>query len=225
MAKRLASVLLVAAATGAILAACASAPADTPAPGPSVVNYEGLATVRSRAFDTAQVRPGTDFGAYTRITLRPPELAYRAPEQAAMEFPLTGEQKVLFRDALAAAFENAFSGLETLTLTDTPGPGTLALHVRVEDIVAKVAPRSVGRGGRAGALLEASGNAVVVIELRDSQSNTILARGVSAASARGAATRSSGEVKTRFESSAQVVDEWARIARDGVNALVTQDSY
>jgi hypothetical protein len=224
MSKRVAFLLIVAIVAGSALAGCASAPAGAPAPAPSAVNYEGLATIRSRAFDTAQVRPGTDFGGYSRIILLTPELAYRTPDEAAMEFPLTEEQKTRFRDALSAAFEKEFAGLGSLALTDTPGPGTLALHVRVQDIVVKVAPRSVGRGGRSGALLEASSDAVIVVELHDSQSNSILARGVDAASARGAATRSSDQVKTRFESSGKVVDQWAKITRNGVDALVTHGS-
>ncbi|MEJ2257525.1 MAG: DUF3313 family protein [Woeseiaceae bacterium] len=213
--------LIVAVAASALLAGCAGAPAGEPVPATATVNYEGLATVRSRAFDTAQVRPDTNFGAYSRIILAAPELAYRAPDQAAMEFPLTEEQKERFRDALAAAFAREFGGLERLAITDTPGPNTLALHVRVQDIVVKVAARSVGRGGRSGALLEASSDAVIVVEVRDSQSNSILARGVDAATAQGAATRrSADEVKTRFESSASVVEDWARITRKGVEALI-----
>jgi hypothetical protein len=216
-----AAILIAALAIGALLTGCESAPASASTPAIAAVNDEGLATVSSRSFDTAQIRPDTDFGAYERIVLATPELTYRAPGQDATEFPLTEEQKDRFRAALAVAFEKEFADLQSLTVTDTPGPNTLALHVRVQDIVVRVAPRSVGRGGRSGALLEASSNAVIVVEVRDSQSNSILARGVDAATASGAAMRrSDNEMKTRFESSAKVVDDWARITRNGVDALL-----
>ena len=108
-------------------------------------------------------------------------------------------------------------------LVDEPGPATLALDIRVEDIVTTVAPSAVGRSGRAAALLEASSEAVIVIELRDSQSNAILARAVSSGSASGGALRTpEGELRTRFESSAKVVDRWAAKTRTGLERLLDE---
>lgn len=205
------------------LSGCETAPvSDSPAKAVEI-NYEGLATVTSRTFELVQVRPGVDFGAYSRLLLGVPQLSYRTPDRAAREVALTEEQKDGFRDALVAAFDDEFAGFDALQLTTEPGADTLALDVRVRDIVASVAAQPVGRGGRAAAMLEASGGAVIVIELRDSRSNEILARGVDSGSTGGAAIRTADAgVKTRFQSGDKIVSEWARKARSGVENLLQE---
>jgi hypothetical protein len=215
---KIAALALVASLTG-----CAATPAATPVPGAAEVNYEGLATIRSRAFSVAQVRPGTDFGAYSRVKLGTPQLAYRTPDRAAGQFPLNEEQKKRFLSNLVSAFDEEFAGFRALELVDEAGPDTLALDIRVEDIVVTVASSAVGRTGRAAALLEASADAVMTVELRDSQSNEILARGVDTGAASGGALRTpEGELRTRFESSGKVVETWAAKARAGLENLLRE---
>jgi len=209
---------------GVVLSGCAATPATAPAPDMAALNYEGLATVRSKVFDIAQVRPGIDFRAYSRLQLGAPELAYRTPDRNERQFPLTEEQKAGFRDNLVAAFDQAFAGLQTLELVDESGPATLSLAIRVEDIVVTVAPSTVGRSGRGAALLETSGNAVITVELRDSQSNEILARGVDTGAVSGGALRSpEGDMRMRFESSGKVVEAWAAKTRAGVENLLSEN--
>jgi hypothetical protein len=205
----------------AALVGCQSTPATAPPPAVAEVNYEGLATVSSAAFDVAQVRPGTDFQAYTRLQLAAPELAYRTPDRAASEFPLSEAQKERFRDALVAAFDQEFAGFTALEIVDETGPATLTLSVRVEDIVAAVDRNAVGSVGRASALLEASGDAVIIVEVSDSQSNEILARGVHAGSVTGGALRASqDEMRSRFQSADKLVRQWAAKTRTGLENLL-----
>jgi hypothetical protein len=217
-ATTLATALVIASLVG-----CGSTPGPRPAPGVSEPNYEGLVTVASRAFDVAQVRPDTDFRTYSGLQFVEPELAFRTPDRAEREFPLSEEQIDRFRDGLIAAFEAEFEGFTELDIVDEQGPDTLALDIRVEDIVATVAPSAVGRAGRAAALLEASAAAVIIVEVRDSESNEILARGVDAGTARGGARRTSGnEMQVRFESGDRVVARWASITRAGLVNLLNE---
>ena len=205
------------------LAGCQATPAPDSSGGVGEINYEGLATVRSTAFDVAKVRPGVDFGAYSRLVVGVPVLAYRTPDRNAREVLLTEEQQERFRDALVAAFDDEFAGFRALQLSAEPGADTLLLDVRVRDIVASVAAQPVGRSGRAAAMLEATGDAVIVIELRDSQSDEILARGVDAGSTGGAAIRTSDAgVRTRFQSADKLVGAWARKARAGLENLLAE---
>ena len=207
----------------ASLSGCESTPASASALSVSDVNYEGLATVSSRNFDTAQVRPGTDFRSYSRLIRGTPELAFRTADPAERQLSLTAEQKDRFRNGLVSAFDDEFADFQILELVDEPGPATLALDIRIEDIAATVAPSAVGRSGRGAALLEASGKAVIVIELRDSQSNAILARGVDAGAASGGAMRTpEGELRARFESSEKVVEKWAAKTRTGIENLLRE---
>lgn len=203
------------------MAGCESTPAAPTATDIAEINYEGLATVSSRGFDVAQVRPGTDFRAYSRVKLGAPDLAYRGPNRADRQVPLTEEQKQRFRDSLVSAFDEEFADLRVLELVDEPGPATLALDIRVEDIVATVSPTAVGGTGRAASLLEASGDAVIIVELRDSVSNEILARGVDAGTATGGALGvGGGNVRTKFESAEKLVSMWAAKARTGLERLL-----
>ena len=214
---------LVALALVAALPGCGTAPAGTPAAGTGETNFEGLATVSSRAFDIAQVRPGTDFRAYSRVRLGTPELAYRTPDRSERGLPVTEEQKSRFRDNLVAAFESEFADLRNAELVDETGPGTLALEIRVEDIAITVSPSAVGRSGRGAALLETSGHAVITVELRDSESNAILARGVDTGVASGGALRTpEGELKVRFDSSEKIVERWAAKTRAGLENLLDE---
>jgi hypothetical protein len=207
----------------ALLGGCSSMPAPRAEAGVTEVNYEGLATVSSRAFDVAQVRPGADLQIYARLQIGTPELAFRTPDRADRQFPLSGKQVDRFRDGLIAAFDAEFAGFGQLEIVDEPGPDTLALDIRVEDIVATVAPSAVGRAGRAAAVLEASGAAVIIVEVRNSQSNEILARGVDAGKASGGALRTSGdEMQMRFESGERVVARWAAITRTGLENLLKE---
>lgn len=218
LATKLAALLVI-----VLLAGCSAMPASGPEADGANVNYEGLVTVTSKAFDVAQVRPDADFQNYARLQIGMPELAFRTPNRAERQFPFSRAQVDRFRDGLVAAFDGEFSGFSVLEIVDEPGPDTLALDIRVEDIVATVAPSAVGRAGRAAALLEASSAAVIIVEVRDSQSNEILARGVDAGTASGGALRSSdNEMQMRFESGEKVVARWATITRTGIENLLRE---
>lgn len=216
---RPARTLALALAAG-FLVGCAAPRVSAPVAAEAGLNYEGLASVYSRALAIAQVRPGVDFSAYSGVMLRAPELAFRTPDRAVREFPLSPAQKDRFRDVLAEAFAQEFRKLASLELVDEPGPDVLALRIRVQDITVTVQPRALGGAGRAAALLEASGDATVVLELSDSQSNEILARGVDTQTVTGVAARQQGEgMRTNFEDAAEVSAKWASIARAGLDDL------
>ena len=216
-ARVLAPLLLVSAAVG-----CNSSPA-TPSPGVEEVNFEGLVTVPSKAFDIAQIRPDTNFGRYSRLQIGTPRLAFRTPDRAERQLALTPEQKRRFGDGLSAAFDTEFSKFQVLELVDEPGEATLVLDIRVEDIVVVVTPNAVGRAGLAAAVLEASGHSVIIVEIRDSLSNEILARGVDAGSASGGAARMpEGQMRTRFESADKVVTKWAAKTRASLENLLRE---
>lgn len=217
-ARILAPLLLVFAAVG-----CSYSPATVPSPGLEAVNFEGLVTVPSKAFDIAQVRPDTKFGRYSQLQIGTPRLAFRTPDRAERQFALTAEQKRRFREGLSAAFDTEFSKFQLLGLVDEPGEATLALDIRVEDIVVVVSPNALGRAGRATAVLEASGQSVIIVEIRDSLSNEILARGVDTGIASGGAARMpEGQMRTRFESADKVVTKWAAHTRAGLENLLRE---
>jgi len=185
----------------------------------TTINYEGLAEVSRPYFDVAQVRPETDFGGYDGVIVIAPELAFRTPDRSEMQFPLDEDQKRRFRATLAEAFSQEFSNLTNLDLKDKPGPGTLQLTVRVENITVTVPS---GRSPQLGFALSAVGEATLILELHDSESGEILARGIDTRAVQGAAVRQGGDMLTRWEEVEKLCARWASMARTRLDALVEQ---
>lgn len=196
--------------------ACSTQP---PAVNVSAVNYEGLAEVSRPYFDIAQVRPETVFSEYDGVILNAPELAFRAPDRSQKQFPLDESQKQRFQDLLAAAFSLELSNLQNLELRDQPGPGVLELTIRVENITATVPS---GKSMRVGFALTAVGEATLILELSDSQSEQILARGVETRAVQGAALGQGGSMVTRWEEVEKLCSQWASMARSRLDVLVDQ---
>lgn len=219
--RKLASKSSLCLAFGAIvLAGCA---ASAPASGVPEVNFEGLTTVAARRLDVAQVRSGVDFSTYSGLLVSAPELAFRTPDRSNLEFALADVQKQRFQTMLATAFTAEFAALNNLQLSDVAGPEVIELLVRVQDIVATVPPSTVGGIGRGGMALQAVGNVTLVLELSDSLSNEILARGVDTRKVEGVAMRQSGNrMLTRWEDIAELCAEWASIARSGLEDLTAR---
>lgn len=95
----------------------------------------------------------------------------------------------------------------------------MKLTVRVENITATVPS---GRSMQIGFALTAVGEATLILELRDSQSEQILARGVETRAVQGAALGQGGEMLTRWEDVEKLCSRWASLARTRLDALVDQ---
>jgi len=199
--------------------AAAGCVAEPPVAIGSSVNYEGLAEVKRAYFDVAQVRPETVFSGYDGIIVSVPELAFRTPDRSQEQFPLDENQKRRFEAALAEAFSLEFSNLQNLDLKGQPGPSVLELTVRIENITATVPS---GRSTQLGFALTAVGEATLVLELRDSQSQQILARGVDTRAVQGAALGQDGGVVTRWEDVEKLCSRWASMTRSRLDVLVDQ---
>ena len=205
------------------LVACAAGQGVTAEPAPQPVgtpNFEGLVTIKSAVFDEAQVRPGIDLDDYDAVMFDDIELAFRTPDRSKQEFPLSAEQKADFHAALQQAFDAEFSKMQSPQLVTEPGPNVLRLDVRVQDIWARVPPRTAGRVGRAGVFLEALGEVTLVIEVFDSQSGEILARAIDKAALEGAGMRDGSDMLTKWDGVARLCARWAATTRDRLEAIL-----
>jgi len=204
----------------AVFAVSACAPQPTqPKPGGDV-NIEGLQPVSARNFEAAFVRPGVTFADYSKLMVDELELAFRTPDREQNQFPLGEDQKTRFRAAMATAFGEELGKLGNAEVVTEPGPNVLALHVRVQDIVARAPGRRVGGAGRAGFALETVGEMTLVMELRDSQSNEVLLRAFDRQVVEGAAMVSGDGVVSTWEGIERLVGRWASRARDGLDRLL-----
>lgn len=203
-----------------ILTACATQPTSTAML--SVSEYEGLQQVPAKTFDVALIRPGIDFSKYREIRLHDAQLGFKTPDRSLLQFPLSTEQKERFRTLLDKGFRAELVDLKNLALTDNPGPAVLDLYVRVQDISATVPPRTVGSTGRSQIALQALGEATLIIELRDSQSEEILARVFDRRIIDGIAVaqKQAGPV-TSWEDVDTVCVGWAVSAKNSLEVLIS----
>ena len=183
-------------------------------------NYEGLVTVPARRLDIVQLRPETEFGRYTGVVLRPPELAFRPPDRSELQFPLTEDQKQRFHDMVASAFDAEFAQLSKLELVDQPGENVMEMRVRIENITATVPPRRASGSGMQGFVLTAVGDVTLVLELHDSRTGQLLARGVDFKAVQGTAMMMDDEMVTRWSDVERLCSRWASLARTGLETLI-----
>ncbi len=204
----------------ALLAAGAAEP--LPAQQESYDTLDGLERVESRRLDVVLMRPGVDYSAYSGVILDEPELAFRTPNRVERQFPLAADQRARFHDMLSASFLKALSENDSPALVEDAGPGILRLKVRVQDITATIPPRAAGTSGRASIALEAVGEATLVLELEDSETNEILARAYDTRAAEGIAISTSDGPVTRWEDIERLCERWANAVRRGLETLVAE---
>jgi len=204
----------------AVFAVSACAPQPTQPKPIDEVNIEGLQEVPARNFEVAFVRPGVTFADYTKLMVDELELAFRTPDREQNQFPLGEDQKTRFRAAMATAFGEELGKLQNVEVVTEPGPDVLALHVRVQDIVARAPGRRVGGGGRAGFALETVGEMTLVLELRDSQSDEVLIRVFDRQALEGAAMVSGDSMVSTWEGVERLVGRWASRASEGLDRLL-----
>ncbi len=198
----------------------AVAGAPTQGRADAALNYEGLADVKVSTLDHAQVRPDVVFSVYTGVMLDDVELAFRTPDRSQRQFPLDDEQKARFHDMLSQAYLSELAALNNLELVSEPGPDILTLSIRVQDITATAQTTSVANVGRAAMALRAVGEVTLVIELFDSQSGEILARGVDTKAIEGAAMAQDGGLVSRWEDVDKLCARWASTTRQRLESLI-----
>lgn len=205
----------------ALLAACAAEPLPAQQEATFDFTLDGLERVESRRLDAAFVRPGVDFSQYTSVVLGEIELAFRTPNRAERQFPLSSDQRMQFQAMLLEAFVEQLSAGD-LELVMDHGPSVLRLKVRVQDVTATIPPRGLsGAGGRGSLALTAIGEATLVIELEDSETNEILARAFDTRAAEGIAISTEDGPVTRWEDIERLCDRWATAVRRGLETLVS----
>jgi hypothetical protein len=201
-----------------LMSACApqpTIPIDLPK-----TNFDGLEEVSSRHFSAAFLRPGVDFTDYQELLLGESELAFRTPDRAKQQFPLSLEQKNRFRQLLDAQFSDELATSNTLQLTDSAGPKVLKLDVRVQDIIATVPPRSIS--GVGDIALQALAEATLVIELSDAESEEVLARVYDRRAIQGSAiAQRQGPPITQWEEVEAVCKRWAATVRARLDVVVS----
>ncbi len=151
------------------------------------VSHDGLHRVDKTVMDMAWVKPDLDLAAYTKLMVLGAGMSFRTVDNEGRrywpgrsndtEFPISDEGKLRLREELREVFADELSEIERYELVDEPGRGVLLLQGALIDIVSAVPPEDACIG-RCEIYLNSVGEATLVLELRDSMSNEILARAV-----------------------------------------------
>ena len=207
----------------ALVAACAGKPRLT-----SELTFDGLARVENSAFDQAWARPDLDLTGYRKLILQPAGIEYRPTGPASgatlsgrAEFPLSEAQKEKLRQIMRTAFREELAKSQRYQLVSEPGPDTLLLRGALLDVVSFIPPTEVAMGK---VFLQSVGEATLVLELRDSLSEAILARVVDrrAAERLGGRMEESNPMMNAYEVEV-AARRWARLVRERLDAVQTLD--
>ena len=168
------------------------------------ITHDGLHRVDKSVMDAAWVKPNLDLSGYTKLMLVSAGITfkedpdYRGPlDRSATEFPISPENRERLQNTVREEFLEEFEKLERYEIVSEPGPGVLMLVGGILDVISRVPPERASRGG---VYLTSGGDATLVLELRDSVTNEILAR---------AADRRSAESAFAFE--VNTVTAWSEV--------------
>jgi len=191
------------------------------------LTYDGLAKVKNPRAHGAWMRPDFSLDGYDKIMLigagieyRPVKPVSRAAASTASQFPLTPEQKERLRSIVRDAFRTELAQSQKFQLVDEPGPGVLMIWGGLIDVVSYVPPDAVGRGN---IYLNSVGEATLVVELRDSESNAVLVRIVDRRAAQGMGPNARSTSVTNWSEVQQVARTWASQLRQGLEEATTWD--
>ena len=151
------------------------------------VSHDGLHRVDKTVMDAAWVKPDIDLTGYTKLILVGAGFSYKAVDNEGKryvpgrdndtEFYISEEGRARVEKEMRDAFLQALEKLDRYQIVTEPGPGVLMLLGGVYDVVSKVPPVDQCTS-RCDVYLSEVGAATLVLELRDSVSEEILARAV-----------------------------------------------
>jgi hypothetical protein len=146
-------------------------------------SWDGLIEVKASKFDDAFLMPGADFRGYDKVMLDPVEVAFRKDWMRNMNNSRSLDRRVSADDAQKILdtvkadtrdiFTKAFvkGGFQ---VADVPGEKVLRVHTSVINLYVN-APDNMS-SGRLMTFTTEAGEATLVVELRDSLTNALLAR-------------------------------------------------
>jgi hypothetical protein len=204
---------------GALGVACAST-SRAPQLG-TETTFDGLVEVVNARASAAWIRPDFDLSGYTRVKLEGAGIEYRPVRGAGRlgsAFPMSDSAKARLKRVVSTAFHEELAQSERFELTEETGPDVLLIWGGLLDVVSFVPPASSGRGD---VFLRRVGEATLVVELRDSQSDSTLARILD----RRAAEQSGGVLASNTVSNTaevrRLANRWARLLRQRLEEAPT----
>jgi hypothetical protein len=219
--------LLLAFAFAVVLVGCETAPPTIQAGPDAELSFDGLHKVDNSHADLAWARPDFDISGYTKIWPLKGSIEYRqvkdrgrsslARSQGGPYF-IDDKSRAEFEGLVSETFKEELRKLERFEIVDEPGPDVMTIQGALLDVVSNVPPEPVGT--RSYVFLSSVGEATLVLEIRDSETGTILARSVDrrAAEPIGDTFRYSNSVSNSAEVK-RLIRHWATRLREGLDGF------
>lgn len=187
--------------------------------------FDGLRLVNNTRAQKVWIRPGLDLSRYSKIwpqsagiQFRPVEGGSRAQQRRGQsEFPVSNRARERLRSVMSEAFQAQLAMLERYEIVDGPGPDVMMVRGALLDVVSFVPPESVGRSD---VFISTVGAMTFVVELRDSESHTVIVRTADrrAAQRPGNTLQQSNPVTNQAEVR-RLAQRWATWLREALEAL------
>ena len=211
---------------------CASSGPPTIQSGPNAeVSFDGLHRIDNSQAEMAWARPDFDISSYTKILPVSSGFEYRkATNEGRTQlernrggpFVIDQASRDRFEAMVAEVFEEELGKVQNWEFVTEPGPDVMILRGGMLDIFTNVPPDN--QAGRVSTIVSAVGQATLVLELRDSQTNTVLARSID----RRWAERPGGQMfesnrVTNMAEARRLVRMWASRLRESLDGFVDRE--
>lgn len=185
------------------------------------MTFDGLYPVKGGTADAAWARPDADISQYSKIMLQNVGIEYRPGGESGRfysatrrddHYVVTDAQKEKLRELLQEAFQEELGKSKHFSLVTEPGADVLLIRGGLLDVVSYIPPEPIGRSE---IFLSRVGEATLVLEIRDSVSEAIIARAVDRRAAEDAA-RGFSKSNRVFNTAEvrQLARTWARLLRE-----------
>lgn len=200
------------------------------------VTFDGLTRMEGTVMDVVWARTDIDLTAYRKVMFDRIGVEYRdvgnAPfsgrggstgtsvsRRNVSEFNLAPETKAAFEEEISAAFREEMARSEVFEIVEEEGPDVLLIRGGLHDVVSRVPPEITGRSR---IFIDSVGEATLVLEIRNSQSNAIYARGVDRRAAGSSAMMQESNQVTNRAEVRRLGRQWGRLLRNGLDTLLTE---
>ena len=188
--------------------------------------WDGLVQVQSKRLDLVYLLPGANFGAYTKVLIDPPEVAFQ--KNWARDYNSSSRSlssKVSDRDVQEAISKGVTAAQDIFTeawakggyaVVNAPGPDVLRMRTGIVNIRVSAPDRMTA--GRTYSFAGEAGSATLFVEVRDSMTGALLGRAVdqSFAGDNSTAWRTSVSNRADFR---ELVQSWAETSVRGMAEL------
>lgn len=190
-------------------------------------NWDGLVQVKSKKMDAVFLLPGEDFRPYTKVMIDPAEVAFKKnwmrdinSSRRELSRKVTQEDadeimaaaRTNFADVFTEAFLNA-----GYKVVQAPGPDVLRLRPAIVDLYV-TAPDTMSPGRTRTYTVEA-GEAMLVIEVRDSTTQALMGRVLDRRATRESPTLSYSNKVTNLADFRDLFKQWAKTTVSGLDHL------